>query len=64
MEAIDLNGLTQEDVAKVKNYIICLKRIRERADVKSLKFNWAGGLKDAYKGKSSVELQHESANWR
>jgi hypothetical protein len=64
MEAINLNGLTQEEVAKVKNFVISLKRIRERASAKSFNFNWAGGLKDVFKGKNAVDLQHESANWR
>jgi hypothetical protein len=64
VEAIDLNGLTQEEVAKVKNFVISLKRMRGRASAKSFKFNWAGGLKDVFKGKSTVDLQHESVNWR
>ena len=64
MEAIDLNGLTQKEVAKVKNFVISLKRMRGRAGAESFKFNWAGGLKDVFKGKSAVDLQHESANWR
>ena len=64
MEAIDLNGLTQEELAKVKNFVISLKRMRGRASVKSFKFNWAGSFKDVFKGKSAVDLQHESANWR
>jgi hypothetical protein len=64
MESINLNELTQEEMAKVKNFIISLKNIRSKADAKSFKFNWAGGLKDVFKGKSAVDLQHESTNWR
>ncbi|WP_319521223.1 hypothetical protein [uncultured Desulfosarcina sp.] len=64
MEAIDLNGLTQEEVAKVKHFIISLKKIRAKSDVKRFRFNWAGGLRDVFPGKTSVDLQHESANWR
>jgi hypothetical protein len=64
MEAIDLNGLTQEEVAKVKNFIISLKKARSKSGAKGFRFDWACGLKDVFKDKSSVDLQHESANWR
>ena len=64
MEAIDLNGLTQEEMAKVKHFIISLKKNRTKSEGKEFKFNWAGGLKNAFPGKSSVDLQHESTNWR
>ena len=64
MEAIDLNGLTREEVAKVKDFIVSLKQIRARTGATRFQFNWAGGLKGAFPGKSSVDLQHESANWR
>ena len=64
MEPIDVNGLTQEEVAKVKNFIINLKKKREKPSDQGFTFNWAGGLKSAFQGKSSVDLQHESTNWR
>ena len=63
MESI-LNDLTRDEIAKVKSFIISLKKNRERAGAKSFKFNWAGGLKGAFKDMSSVDLQHESTNWR
>jgi hypothetical protein len=63
-DLIDLNDLTQEEMKKVKNFIISLKNIRSKAPAKTFNFKWAGGLKDAFGGKSSVELQHENTNWR
>ena len=64
MEAINLNGLTKEDVARVRNFIVSLKRVRGKSTARQFKFNWAGSLKGVFKNKSSVDLQHESANWR
>ena len=64
MESIDVNGLTSEEVAKVRNFIMSLKKIRGRTCARRFQFNWAGSLKNVFPGKTSVDLQHESANWR
>jgi hypothetical protein len=63
-EVIDMSELTQEELARVKSFINALKEFRPKTSSKSLSFNWAGGLKDVFKGKSAVDLQHESSNWR
>ncbi len=45
--------------------------LAERADADSrqesghaFKFDWEGSLEEAYKGMTSVELQHRASHWR
>lgn len=64
MDSIDFNDLTKDEMARVKEFVILLKKIRKKTDTMNFTFNWGGGLKDAFNGKSSVDLQHESSNWR
>ncbi len=63
VDTIDVRDLSEEDVKKVKAYIASL-RVMTPKKKKHLKFDWAGGLAHLKDKHTSVELQHESLNWR
>lgn len=63
-EILNLEGLTQDDVQKVKNFISKLKRARNKPAGQKLSLNWAGALKDTYKNTNALDLQHKILEWR
>lgn len=66
MQALEtlIEQLPPELQGEVKDFAEFLLKKQKKKQMKKLKMNWAGALKDLRDKYTSVELQHKISEWR